>query len=211
MSRGLLIFTYILGLGGILMVSVVAVKIAREDPRCKKPIIHMAILAGVELLLALCLSADWVKDVPRLLEFADLIGRLVPVVGNFDQIAHYPEGTRVFLAITVCLLPLKVFLFGVCAYIKWDTIDEQRPWRDVLFFVVGTILIIYVMLTFDNRPDPGYRGVGAFWRAGMEWGGVLLWFSWSIWQLGTITFLLSVTLLLIWRKCVTLFHKQDVK
>jgi hypothetical protein len=171
----------------------------------------MAILAGVELLLALCLSADWVKDVPRLLDFADLIGRFAPVVGNFDQIAHYPEGTRVFLAITICLLPLKTFLLGVCAYIKWDSSDGRRPWRGVLFFVFGTFIMTYGVLTFHSRPGAGFRGMGAFLQSGMELGGILLWFSWSILLFGMVSFLLSVTLLTIWYKCASLFHKQDVK
>jgi hypothetical protein len=202
MSQGLTIFTYILGFAGTLICVALMVKIARSDPRYKKPIIHLAILAGVELLLALFLSATWVKDVPRLLEFADLINRFAPVVGNFDQVARYPEGTRVFLAITICLLPLKVFLFGVCAYVEWDPRDVQWSFWKFLLFAFMAIIMLYGVLTFNN--SLGSRA--GFWQEGIKLGGILLWFSWSISLFGTLSFMLSGTLVAIWQKCISLFH-----
>jgi hypothetical protein len=69
-----------------------------------------ALLYGLELLLALLLSAAWVKNVPWLLAFAAGVEKVAPIVGQFDRIARYPEGLRVFLALTVLLLPLKVWL-----------------------------------------------------------------------------------------------------
>jgi hypothetical protein len=75
-----------------------------------KFLICAALLYGLELLLALLLSATWVKDVPWLLAFAAGVEKVAPIVGQFDRIARYPEGLRVFLALTVLLLPLKVWL-----------------------------------------------------------------------------------------------------
>jgi uncharacterized membrane protein len=206
MSQGLTIFTYILGFAGTLICAGLMVKIARSNPRYKKPIIHLAILAGMELLLALSLSADWVKEAPRLLAFAEIIGRFAPVVGNFNQVALYPEGTRVFLAITICLLPLKIFLFCVCAYVIEGSRDEQLSVRNFLLIIFGTIIILYAALTFNNSPGSGFRGLGGFWKEGIKLGGILLWFSWSIFQLGMVSFLLSAALLAIWQKCISLFH-----
>jgi hypothetical protein len=202
MSQGLTIFTYILGFAGILICAVAMVKVVRS--RYKKPIVYIAILLGMELLLALFLSATWVKNVPRLLEFADLINRFAPVVGNFDQVARYPEGTRVFLAITICLLPLKVFLFGVCAYMSWD--DKEVSIRDFLLIIFMTPIMSYGILHFKNSPGSDFRGMGAFMETGIELGGILLWFSWSILLLGLLSSLISGTLIAIWQKCISLFH-----
>jgi hypothetical protein len=70
----------------------------------------VAILYGIELLLALLLNAAWVGEVSPLVLFASAVERIAPVVGNFDRIARYPEGLRVMLAITIMLFPLKVWL-----------------------------------------------------------------------------------------------------
>ncbi|MDR3323430.1 MAG: transposase [Zoogloeaceae bacterium] len=74
-------------------------------------IVYAVLIYGGELLLAIQLSATWVKNVPQLLAFASVVEQFAPVVGHFDRIARYPEGTRVFLALTLALLPLKM-LFG---------------------------------------------------------------------------------------------------
>jgi hypothetical protein len=199
MKQGFIIFTYILGFAGILILIIGMAKAAR-NPRYKKPMIFIAILFGVELLLALCLSADWVKEVPQLLAFAEIIKRFTPVVGNFDRVALYPEGTRVFLAITICLLPLKVFLFGMCSN------DEKWSFWKFLLVIFMTLIMSYGILHFKNSPGSGFRGMGAFMETGIELGGILLWFSWSILLLGMLSFMLSGTLIAIWQKCISLFH-----
>jgi hypothetical protein len=40
----------------------------------------------------------------------------------------------------------------------------------------------------------------------LEWIRASYFASWSIWQLGMLSFLLSGTLIAIWQKCISLFH-----
>jgi hypothetical protein len=71
-------------------------------------------LYGGELFLASILSRDWVSNATALVSFADALKPIFPVIGHFDRIARYPEGLRVFLAITILLLPVKMLFIYKC-------------------------------------------------------------------------------------------------
>jgi hypothetical protein len=117
-------------------------RIANLPPRTRRIVISVLLLYGVELILALVLSASWVKDAPCLLAFADVLRHFAPVIGNFDPIARHPEGVRVFLAITICLLPLKTFL--PCMYATYDSqgkVGTPITFMAILEYIVGALLI----------------------------------------------------------------------
>ncbi|MDR2189191.1 MAG: hypothetical protein LBE62_14295 [Azonexus sp.] len=75
-------------------------------------------LYGSELFLALVLSQDWVSKATVLVSLADALKSIFPVIGNFDRIADYPEGLRVFLAITILLMPVKMLFLYKCFIAK---------------------------------------------------------------------------------------------
>jgi hypothetical protein len=164
---------------------------------------------GVELVLALALSASWVKDVPRLLAFADEVKYFAPVVGNFDQVVRHPEGVRVFFAITICLLPLKAFLFYMYIYVTYDPQEEAKNLMSssvTLLIMVMATIALFCTLTFDTSSRSSFRGINSLTISGIKSEGFLLWFSWCICFLGCTAFIVSVTLLILWKKCVSLFH-----
>jgi hypothetical protein len=179
-------------------------RIAGLPRRTRWIVISAIVLCGVELVLALVLSASWVKDAPRLLAFADKVKYFAPVVGNFDQVVRHPEGVRVFFSITICLLPLKIFLFYLYMYIN-ETKISLSFWIKLLI-VVAAIGLLLGTLALSNSSRAGFRGINEFISSGIKYEGVLLWISWSIFELGCTSFFVSTTLLILWKECVSLFH-----
>jgi hypothetical protein len=165
-------------------------------------------LFGVELLLAFALSATWVKDVPWLLAVAENIRTLAPVVGNFPS-ARYPEGTSVFLAITLCLLPLKVLFIYIfaCSFPEEDP-DNAKVWLIVvlILFSIGTL---YLVLTFDEAfraTSPRALPAGP---TEIKQGGFLLWFAWSFVLLGVTAIFISGSILLARIRILSFFDKKE--
>jgi hypothetical protein len=179
-------------------------RIAGLPLRTRWIVISVILLCGVELILALVLSASWVKDAPHLLMFADKIKRFAPVVGNFDQVARYPEGVRVFLAITICLLPLKILVWSI--YWSREEDDSKVSLWNVALAIFMAIFFLFYTLTHKGEID-GPRSLFAQVFVGIKSGnGALLWFSWSIVLLSADSLIVSWSLLIIWKKCISVFH-----
>ena len=178
--------------------------------RTKWLLVCFFVLYGTELLLALLLSATWVKDASQLLAFAVQIERFAPVVGNFDQVARYPEGLRVFLAITICLLPLKVCL----SYFAMNMIpaeDPSKPLKDRTFGMLLTLLIVGIpligSLTFGSNRDDLGRGLLAIYY-GITAGGFFLWVTWSFIVLGINSIAIVAAIRVVNEWCTSLFKTE---
>jgi hypothetical protein len=164
-------------------------------------------LFGVELLLAFALSATWVKDVPWLLAFAENIRTFAPVVGNFPS-ARYPEGTSVFFAITLCLLPLKVRVMYIflCSFPEKDP-KEAKVWL-IIFCTLLSIVFLDLVLTFDDvvmRP----RSIPGASSTEIKQGGFLLWCAWSCILLGFPAFFISNAILFTKVRLLSFFNQKE--
>jgi hypothetical protein len=155
------------------------------------------------------LSASWVKDAPRLLAFADEVKRFAAVVSNFDQVVPHPEGVQVFFAITICLLPLKILLFYLYMHLTYDPQEEAKTplsFLMIIMFIFMPIGELFYILTFDRFRGADAKGMKAFMIFGIKSEGFFLWLSWSIIALGCASFVVSGTLLTLWKKCISVFH-----
>jgi hypothetical protein len=73
--------------------------------------------------------------------------------------------------------------------------------------IVFVALMIYFPLTFDDSRlggDP--RGTQAFMIFGVKSEGFLFWFSWSIFALGFVSWFVSGTLLVLWKRGISFLH-----
>jgi hypothetical protein len=154
------------------------------------------VLYGAELLLALLLSAAWVKDAPQLLAFAARVKIFAPVVGYFDRVARYPEGLRVFLAISVCLLPLKAclsyFAINASSAIECEYASDKPLKERTFAMILGIFLAIFLLIEMLNFGSRGHnwRAWSALWH-GIATGGFFLWLSWSFIALGVTSLFLA--------------------
>jgi hypothetical protein len=166
---------------------------------------------ALELLLAIILSASWVKGVPWLLAFAASVEKVAPMVGHFDRIARYPEGLRVFLAITFFFMPVKAWIvyrwiganlvISPLAKLRNFTVDtaletsavweigKQRSWPVLIFWSIMTIAFgvgfMFYFLYFGYRVAEGKPESLSSLRNAyirMAHGGFSLWLTWCVLQ-----------------------------
>jgi hypothetical protein len=72
-----------------------------------------AALNVAELALAFAIPANAFEKMPWTGDFAAWLADYVHVINRFDSIAVSPDRTELYLALTVCLVPLKILFFFI--------------------------------------------------------------------------------------------------
>jgi hypothetical protein len=192
-------------------------------------------LWGIELSLALVFGAGWVKDVPQLLAFATEVGRFAPFIRNF-RTTQYTETLQMFMAITLCLIPLKVLLLYRCVYdtdplpgrktgAKADVmtedsasgeqnakINEIPSFRTVLLAILGTTFLMVTFLNYNENRVGGSRS-GFFVlpiMIALDHGNLIhMWVSWNLAVFTSCAMCVAVTIHFIRQWWFFLFHKPE--
>jgi hypothetical protein len=172
-------------------------------------LVYLIPLYALELLLAILLSASWVKGAPWLLAFAASVEKVAPMVGYFDRIARYPEGLRVFLAVTFFFIPVKAWIvyrwFGAYLVVsplaklrnftvdaaletsaEWE-IGKQRSWPVLIFWSIMTLafavgVMIYILYFGDRVAEGKPEFLPSLRNAysNIAYGGFSLWLAWCV-------------------------------
>lgn len=96
-----------------------------KEPLLEKHWRWLAYILIAELWLAYSLPQTPLTDFPFLALLVNYVQGIAPVIGKIDyRIAAHPEAVRLFLTLTLLLMPLKVFFF-----FRWITGDQPGVYR----------------------------------------------------------------------------------